>query len=211
MKYLLKESRKCGTLQMVVCNMLMSLVYSLVSANILRFISEAVGNFGNESAGHYIETVAILCIVNTGLAYSMRWTSSMSVHRFFTHLNNEVSKKCLESDYEMYTIFDPSEIDKIVKDLWTFCRIPSTLISLVKYSVEVLVNLGMILYLSSQVGIIVILLYIPGSILMYKGLQLYNKYDSVMDDLKGSRNQELRQVIDGFSLADCLTFTCKFM
>ena len=197
MKYIKEALLKSRGIYYMIAHVVISMVYIVIQARILLWISEAIENYKDPI--HWINLVAIGCIIQVVLSAITDYCYNWGQQLMFTKMSNDMSVKINKADYDVFTKFSPGDIVTISGSLWHIVRIPTKAIGLIKSLISFVVNLITIGFISGVVMIPIAVVYTIGGIILFKTIRKWGECDSELHKVSNLRDKELDESINGFA------------
>lgn len=197
MKYVKEAILKSGALRLTIIDVIISAISMVINARILVWLSDAIENYYDPINPLWKLIGGIVAMI--GLTIITSWTRAMGTHYMFTYLNNMLSEKLLNADYEMFTKFSPGNLVTTSGSLWNISGILRTGLSMVKNLLQFIVTVVAIMAIKKEMLLPIVIIYGTGAIVIYKLIKIWIKIDNKVDDIKRERNKEIDEIINGFA------------
>lgn len=201
MKNLMKEflSSKGSTTKLSI-SILCMLLYSIINARITIWISNIIGNTDN--ANYYMKYLNLLIIgliTNTILSYVKQVILRRAYHKSFTDINNRISDKILEADYDLFTKYSAGQIQSIVNNINLIAaggRISVNLFQCLSDFVIATISICLI-----EIRLLIVIIVVYGlSLIIFRKIYAYlNKLDVDATEIRHKRDDEIHKIIQGFA------------
>lgn len=193
MKYIFKAMKK-GAIWLAMLEVMLTVVYLILNAKILVWISSAI----DSCSMHWVNLVILGCIINTILEVGMD-ACGMYRHLTYKELQNMLSDKLLRADIALFSRFSPGTVNHVVSRIWHMTSLLTMTLSMIRSGAEIVINIIAILLLNRQCALPVIIAFIIGSICVLRLSKLFGKIDEEIDNIKARRSSELDEIINGFT------------
>ena len=200
MKTVIKEWMKSPqALVMKFVHLVANIIYLILNAQILLIIADAITAAKSSDITDYIIKIGLVCLIQLLLNSIITITSKGSYDKMYTTLSKKYTDKILSADYKMYVKYTTSYVMTSFEEVARICN----LLKMISTTFINVINVGILIFyiyrinhnLVIPIGGIYLFLCIPITYL-YKR---WSKLDSVMDDVRRKRNQEMHEIIDGFA------------
>lgn len=200
MKTVIKEWMKSPqALVMKFVHLVANIIYLILNAQILLVIADAITAAKSSDITDYIIKIGLVCLIQLLLNSIITITSKGSYDKMYTTLSKKYTDKILSADYKMYVKYTTSYVMTSFEEVARICN----LLKMISTALINVINVGILIFyiyridhnLVVPIGGIYLFLCIPITYLYKK----WSKLDSVMDDVRRKRNQEMHEIIDGFA------------
>lgn len=190
----LKDKVAC---MMLLWYILISIVYTILNARVVILISNTISNL---SAWQYhLKILILVCIVNTILSMLIAYLRPMSIHHCFGTLNNMYADKVLNADADMFTKYSCAYVNTMSEYIWKITECGKSCARFFLDIVSLIVTLISIYIIGGWMVIPVIIIHGIGAIIAKKLFHEYEKIDKEANEVKRKRNQELENIVNGFT------------
>lgn len=200
MKTVIQEWMKSPqALVMKFVHLVANIIYLILNAQILLVIADAITAAKSSDITDYIIKIGLVCLIQLLLNSIITITSKGSYDKMYTTLSKKYTDKILSADYKMYVKYTTSYVMTSFEEVARICN----LLKMISTALINVINVGILIFyiyridhnLVVPIGGIYLFLCIPITYLYKK----WSKLDSVMDDVRRKRNQEMHEIIDGFA------------
>lgn len=193
MKHIFNAAVQSKAIWVMVCQVVLELIIVAADAKILILIAKVA----EEPVTENLTAVLWWCILQ-GIFSAIKRYLGWSAHLLFTNLNDRIADKVLDMDVSDYLEIGAGRIATITESLWPLTKMIQQAMDMVMSFMLVIVNVYMILSISSA-QIIPLICVSSVLVILLLSLDVYwHKVDDLAQEIKRDRNIELDEVVNGF-------------
>lgn len=197
MKIVLKEWLKDKkAFVLIVISVLMSAIYSILNSSLIIKIRDVLENITDSDKINNLLIIGLMGVIIGPLEGMIR---KYAVNHNMSTMSIRWHGKLVESDFQMFTKYSCSKIYTIGEFLWNCSSIMRHILHLITCSVTIIATMIGMWILGGKLIIPVIILYGLSAFLFKYLFNLYGKIDEEIHTYTKARNQELENIINGFS------------
>lgn len=205
MKYVINSIVKTKAKYLIVLDISLMIIYIIINAKILVWISSAIHLLSIK----YVNLVLIACLVQIAIS-TIRGFTGFYRHISFTYLNEIFVDKILDSDIALFNKFSPGAVQNAEGKAWHLSTVVSLVINISSNILSVIVNIVAIWLIQPKVIIPIIIIFAVCAVLIVIMNNKWNDIDKESEQLKEKRNEEMDEIINGFTEVRSFSGTIEF-
>lgn len=205
MKYVINSIVKTKAKYLIILDISLMIIYVILNAKILVWISSAIHLLSIK----YVNLVLIACLVQIAIS-TIRGFTGFYRHISFTYLNEIFVDKILDSDIALFNKFSPGAVQNAEGKAWHLSTIVSLVINISSNIISVIVNIIAIWLIQPKVIIPIIIIFGMCAVLISIMNNKWNDIDKESEQLKEKRNEEMDEIINGFTEVRSFSGTIEF-
>ena len=194
MKYLIRGIKE-GAGKLIILALIISGITLAINGVILTFVAKVTSE--PDRVWFWLALTAIGCAINTILEAIGGWTT-VSRPMLGTSMSNMLIDKILGADIELFAKNSPGVVSHAGAQLGTMTSGVHTVGNMIRYGIEIIVNIVMVAFLSGPMAIPVIIATGITALVLHIANLKWEHLDKEMDELKKSRNVEVDEVTNGY-------------
>lgn len=205
MKYVINSIVKTKAKYLIILDISLMIIYIIINAKILVWISSAIHLLSIK----YVNLVLIACLVQIAIS-TIRGFTGFYRHISFTYLNEIFVDKILDSDIALFNKFSPGAVQNAEGKAWHLSTVVSLVINISSNILSVIVNIVAIWLIQPKVIIPIIIIFAVCAVLIVIMNNKWNDIDKESEQLKEKRNEEMDEIINGFTEVRSFSGTIEF-
>lgn len=205
MKYVINSIVKTKAKYLIILDVSLMIIYIIINAKILVWISSAIRLLSIS----YVNLVLIACLVQIAIS-TIRGFTGFYRHISFTYLNEIFVDKILDSDIALFNKFSPGAVQNAEGKAWHLSTVVSLVINISSNILSVIVNIIAIWLIQPKVIIPIIIIFAVCAVLIVIMNNKWNDIDRESEQLKEKRNEEMDEIINGFTEVRSFSGTIEF-
>ena len=157
----------------------------------------------------YVNLVLVACLVQIVIS-TIRGFTGFYRHISFTYLNEIFVDKILDSDIALFNKFSPGAVQNAEGKAWHLSTVVSLVINISSNILSVIVNIVAIWLIQPKVIIPIIIIFAVCAVLIVIMNNKWNDIDKESEQLKEKRNEEMDEIINGFTEVRSFSGTIEF-
>lgn len=205
MKYVINSIVKTKAKYLIILDISLMIIYIIINAKILVWISSAIHLLSIK----YVNLVLVACLVQIVIS-TIRGFTGFYRHISFTYLNEIFVDKILDSDIALFNKFSPGAVQNAEGKAWHLSTVVSLVINISSNILSVIVNIIAIWLIQPKVIIPIIIIFAVCVVLIVIMNNKWNDIDKESEQLKEKRNEEMDEIINGFTEVRSFSGTIEF-